>query len=100
MGNYVNNHLEGEYKTYYDNGLLKSEEFINNGLPDGKKTTYHRNGAIERLENYINGKLEGWIKTYFSDGTMMKEEFYKDGRIQRRKEYSREGLLISTFGYN
>jgi len=55
---------------------------------------------LEKIENYLNGKLQGWTKIYYDDGSLMKEEYYIDGLLQRSKTYSRDGLLVSTFGYN
>ena len=69
-------------------------------MKNGKRNTYYRNGALEKIENYINGKLVGWVKTYYNDGSMMKEEYYQEGRVQRSKMYGQNGLLISTYGYN
>jgi len=100
IGNYVLNRLEGNYKSYYENGLLESEQTIVDGVKHGKRNTFYRNGALEKIENYINGKLIGWVKTYYDDGSMMKEEYFADGRLQRSKTYGQNGLLISTYGYN
>ncbi len=54
----------------------------------------------KELKIILNGKLSGWIKSYYDDGSMMKEEYYSAGNLQRSKLYGRDGLLISTYGYN
>ncbi len=65
----------------------------------GKKNSYYDNGAFKQVENYYNGKLDSWLRTYFPSGILMKEEYYKDGKLQRSKEYSTDGDLLSTHGY-
>ena len=59
--NYINGELEGESKSYYKNGVLKSSK------------------------NYKNGKLDGLSTWYFESGTFDEFIYFKDGKRPERK---------------
>ena len=66
--NFVNGKMEGEYKEYYSTGELQLICNYVNGKIEGEYKSYHRNGKIERLCNYVNGKKHGESKVYFDNG--------------------------------
>lgn len=56
-GNYINNKAEGLHKRYNAEGSLWLEEEMSNGQNNGTLKTYFTSGAIKRIEQYKNGKF-------------------------------------------
>jgi len=51
--------LDGEFKSYYDNGQLKLLQNYKNGIKHGVHKSYSDIGDLIYLRNYLNGKLDG-----------------------------------------
>lgn len=69
-GNYVDNKMEGEFRSYF---------------PDGK---------LMLKANYKAGLLEGISYYYFPDGKVQKETKYERNKIIFIKEYDKNGTLL------
>lgn len=69
----------GEYKTYYSDGNLKSVGYYEKGDLVGKFVQYFKNGKIEREENYRNGKLDGESRDFDKNGELRSIRRYRDG---------------------
>jgi antitoxin component YwqK of YwqJK toxin-antitoxin module len=52
----INNKMIGPDKAYYKNGKLRYETYNNNGLRDGKSTSYYEDGQIQQIIIFKNGK--------------------------------------------
>jgi TonB family protein len=48
--------LDGKYKEWFDNGLIKTEIDYKFGIINGKIRTYWINGQLKREDNFENGK--------------------------------------------
>ena len=69
---------------YYENGSIKYEIDLKNGIRDGEMTSYYQNGKIKGIANFKNGKLSGIAISYDSiTGHKLSEIHYdndkKDG---------------------
>ena len=93
--------LAGKYVVYYENGQIFQDLFLENSFiwadgylpaPNGKQTSYYRDGSIKSITNYIKNWDDGDHVSYFKDGSI--EEFlntedliltsyYQNGNIQR-----------------
>ena len=51
--------LDGEFKSYYDDGQLKLLQNYKNGIKNGIHKSYSDIGELIYLRNYVNGKLDG-----------------------------------------
>ena len=51
--------LNGEFKSYYDDGQLKLLQNYKNGIKNGIHKSYSDIGELIYLRNYVNGKLDG-----------------------------------------
>ena len=78
----------GLYTTYYYNGKIKEEYFINDGLKEGIYKKYNDNGYLKNdngyLEiecNYVNNILHGPYKKYHKSGNIEIECNYNEGKI-------------------
>jgi hypothetical protein len=66
---YMNkNKNDGNWKYYYDNGLLECTGNFNDDVPVGKWTWFYKNGSIKSEGAFNNGKPDGrWLK-YNTEG--------------------------------
>ena len=68
--------VEGERKeSFHDNGKLKTQGTIKDGLPNGEWKQYYENGQLEWQGKYVNGKYEGEWKFYHDNGQL--ESIYR-----------------------
>jgi antitoxin component YwqK of YwqJK toxin-antitoxin module len=73
-----NNILIGDYKEFYDTGLLRRHSIFNNdGKIDGFYKTFHKNGKPNIESNYVNNILVGSYKEFSEvDNSIIKEGIY------------------------
>ena len=69
----------GDYREYYDNGTLKLEMQIGNGVPQGTCVVYFENRKPHEIRSYRDGKLHGLWRTYDISGQLISEAEYKNG---------------------
>lgn len=68
----------GEWKDYYENGILKSKYNYHCGLRQGNFFYYHENGNVD------------FIDFYTADKEMGTQEFYENGLLEKISTYSYE----------
>lgn len=80
---YVNDVECGAWRTYFDNGRIKTE-FVYEHVPEGEvasKMRKHTFGnSIDALEEYYNPR-NGEKRFWNSDGSLMKIEVYQDDSL-------------------
>jgi len=89
----------GEFRDYYDNGMVKQQGGYVAGQRSGVWTSYYRGGRRSSVETYDAGKVVKRIR-YRASGPIMKEEsFGKGGRQGRFAVYDVAGKVVheSTF---
>ncbi|HPE55632.1 MAG TPA: hypothetical protein P5514_04635 [Bacteroidales bacterium] len=114
--NFVDDVKQGYTYFYYPNGALWKQINFLDGLEEGigkefskndgrvTKLMYYKKGFITDIEN-INridraGMKQGKWKYFYDDGNLWKEGEYKnDLKNGYFKEYSRDGVLLSTAKY-
>lgn len=62
-------------KGFYEDGSLKFEMPMRNGMLDGAYKKYYPNGNLEMNQNYEDGILKGYSKFFYENSTL-KEEVY------------------------
>jgi antitoxin component YwqK of YwqJK toxin-antitoxin module len=81
--NYIDGILDGKYKYYHGNGILRQSGHIKNHMKDGEIKTYWETGNIKQIENYKRGLNDGVIESYRLDRSLIfKGNYvnnYKDG---------------------
>ena len=79
----------GPFRSWYENGILKTEGAYKRGNRDGTFSSWHSNGQKKEEGNYVDGKMDGpWIH-YDQDGNKSHSYTYKEGK--------KEGLFISWY---
>ncbi|MCQ2966364.1 MAG: toxin-antitoxin system YwqK family antitoxin [Alphaproteobacteria bacterium] len=95
--NYNNfNEFDGLQKYYYETGIIKEESFYKDGIQNGLEKKYHENGQLRYETNYVNGENDHSYKTYYENGKIESETCYKDGDM-KHIEYDENGNIKSEW---
>lgn len=90
----------GTLKEYYENGGIKRDGKLKNGLPDGKMTLYYENGKTLSENNYVDGKKTGIQKYYYQTGILQAEyNALNDALTGTYKDYHDNGKLATEGVY-
>jgi len=71
----------GIAKTYYETGVLESEDPYVDGERNGVLKFYNEEAKLVKAVSYKNSLKEGKTSYFFSDGSVMEEEYYKEGNL-------------------
>ena len=76
-GKYIKGAKNGIWIYYFENGKIQQKGKFKNEIPSGEWTWYYKNGALKRIEYYRKGKLEGSQIEYDINGNEITNgEFY------------------------
>jgi antitoxin component YwqK of YwqJK toxin-antitoxin module len=95
----------GEYRSYYQSGALKTKENRIGGYAKiGKFEHYYESGKMKVSGNYKLtehfGVLDGSLKTFFENGNLQSEAIYKNGKLNGiAKTYSANNELLSEINF-
>lgn len=94
IGKYIKGEKEGTWKTYYENGNLKSVSKYDNGVLIGKFKSYYMNKELESEGEYKNGKKEGEWTYYYQNGEKESSGKYENNKkIKKWKYFNTNGQL-------
>ena len=80
-GYYANNEMSGDWETYYDNGQLKERVRFADNLENGPFIEYHSNGKLAAEGAYLDGDYEhGELKIYDENGQLSRTMMCDQGR--------------------
>lgn len=77
--------------SYHENGQLRHEVTLKNGLPEGLSVNYYPSGAIMSKAYWRNGKKHGPATSYYEDGKIRQESYFERGICQVATDYHNEG---------
>lgn len=120
QGGYSGKLIHGLYSDYYLNNQLKEQGYFNMGLKDGEWKSWSEEGGLKTRVNYKNGQTNGTFYKYDTSGKLIEEgyytngkingklkkyitpdsvkiERYKDGIVQPQQDNAREGWLTRLF---
>lgn len=93
---YVNNIKEGEFKAFYNNGILAVEGTFSKDCINGRHRTYYRSGEIKAKTIFKNGYKEGKYFHLFKNGkTSIIEEYKRDTLVSQITSII--NMLVSTY---
>jgi antitoxin component YwqK of YwqJK toxin-antitoxin module len=71
---------DGNWKEYFEDGILKGEGAYDHDLKVGPWTYYHRNGKLEQTGTYDTlGLLKGYWQWFYDSGLIQRKENFKNG---------------------
>lgn len=84
----------------YSNGKVKMEGNVENGLREGKWTSFYEDGMIWSETNFSKGQKDGATTTWYPSGVKRYEGFYKQNRETGIwKFYDENGNLVQEKKY-
>jgi len=90
----------GNWKYFYPDGILMSEENYENGQLDGPQIIYYQDGQVTEFSSYKKGLLDGISSKYASNGVLIQEITYKKGKLNGLAKYFElNGKLKETGSY-
>ncbi len=69
----------GISRSFYSNGIPRSEVSYVSDILDGQSLYYYPNGNLRTEKNYSRGKLVGFVREYFDTGLLREEYFFREG---------------------
>lgn len=104
-GFFVAGNREGEWKTWYPNGLLQSTVSFSNGKQDGLAQEWYdflvdSKHILKLRGSYTAGSQEGQWQSYFRDGKVETEQHFQTGQLDGTVTYyyeTGEKKLVSHF---
>ena len=92
--------LSGRIVEYYDNGKIKRDFVVKNGLPDGEFKSYYPNKKLAATYTFKDGKLDGVSKKYYESGQLLAETTFRNNKQDGiQKFYLESGRLINERKY-
>jgi antitoxin component YwqK of YwqJK toxin-antitoxin module len=91
----------GKWLYYHKDGKkVIAEEIYQKGELNGESRTFYENGKVTEILNYKNGKLHGKVKRYSEEGTLLDDLLYSEGKMHGLAKYfNAKGELIYTGNY-
>ncbi|HEY8402011.1 MAG TPA: DUF3352 domain-containing protein [Cytophagaceae bacterium] len=69
------------HKEYYDDGSVKLDVDIKNGVKHGNYTEYYPNGKVRIKGKYRNDKKDGTFRFYDEKGKLIEKREYSEGEL-------------------
>ncbi|SNT13900.1 hypothetical protein SAMN05421640_2471 [Ekhidna lutea] len=96
QGEYLGKLLDGKYQLIVKNQLLEQGQF-SDGLKDGEWKYWYDNGLIRRLEEFENGLLNGDFSEYDQNGQHIMSGTYKNGTLHGKVLRGKTKSIIRFF---
>lgn len=77
----IDNNFTGLWRTWHDNGRIKSDCEYVNGKLHGYEKWWYENGQQKQKSNYVNGKLHGYTKVWYENGHPLAKGNFVDGKV-------------------
>ncbi len=97
---YKSGKINGEFKSFFKNGNIKTIDTRVNDIANGVYRKYFENGKLQEEGNLIDNKFDGIIKQYSESGNLLYEfnyfrglkngierHFFSSGKIQIEKNF-------------
>lgn len=99
--NISNGISDGKSEVFYSNGNLKYIGYFNKGKEDGIFKGWYENGILAFEKTFKNGYIDGEYKTWFSDGSIEYETYFNNGNGVTKNFHSNgQKMRILTYKNN
>ncbi|WP_299107542.1 toxin-antitoxin system YwqK family antitoxin [uncultured Winogradskyella sp.] len=92
----------GEWVFYHKNSsdVMIIEHYNDEGLLEGERFVYFKNGKVAESANYKNGELHGESKWFSEQNVLLRHAQYKDGHLEGKTiHYGSDGKKVSEGDY-
>jgi antitoxin component YwqK of YwqJK toxin-antitoxin module len=92
----------GEWVFYHKNSsdVMIIEHYNDEGLLEGERFVYFKNGKVAESANYKNGELHGESKWFSEQNVLLRHAQYKDGHLEGKTiHYGSDGKIVSEGDY-
>ncbi len=98
---YLNGHLHGNEKVFYQSGKLKSLGHFNKGVLTGTVELYYEDGSIQARVNFNNGIKQGRAISYYPDGSKQLEQLFVGGKLDGlHRTWYENGNVMKSIPYS
>jgi antitoxin component YwqK of YwqJK toxin-antitoxin module len=98
QGELERNNQTGEFKYFYNSGIVKAIYEYKSGLVDGNLKRFYPNGKLKSIEQYDLGVQVDTIYNFFENGHMHKTEVLnKDYSLGEPSEKYKKTRLVNSF---
>ena len=94
FSSFAKGNKEGEWKTWYPNGMLKSEYFYQKNQIEGLYSYYDSLGTVTKTETYKKSILDGVTSDFNENGALIKTTDYKKGIVTGFVKEFLEGVVL------
>ncbi len=95
---YKDGYEHGKYREFFEDGSPSRESEYENDLLQGERKTWYRNGKLRSLENFNANDNDGLTVLYNENGTKKAELTYKNDSLHGPvKYYDANGKLIAHY---
>lgn len=85
----------GKCTTTFDNGKIKEEFDLTNGVINGEFKAYYETGQIKSVNTYVSGEQVGEQKEWYENGNLKRTITIDPNTKERKKEYYYDNGQIS-----
>ena len=90
----------GILKNYTPDGYLESVYTMRDGKREGPSVHYYVNGQLKLRVKYVSNRREGLAEMFYKSGEIYRRMNYKDGKLQGiRKTYYKDGSIMGEAPY-
>ena len=94
FSSFAKGNKEGEWKTWYPNGMLKTEYFYQKNQIEGLYSYYDSLGTVTKTETYKKSILDGVTSDFNENGALIKTTDYKKGIVTGFVKEFLEGVVL------
>ena len=98
VATYVNSNIHGDYVTYHPNGRKSEEGEVEHGKYNGEWRTYYKTGDLNQFMNFENDQLNGVYRQFYLSGKLAIEGKFENGlEIGQWNHYYENGNLKEVY---
>ena len=86
-GWYIDGLREGEWFSWYSNGVLWSYGRYSKGMRQGHSEAFHSNGVKQLDQYYKNNEPDSLWQFFANDGRLTMKLLYRDGKLISKEEF-------------
>lgn len=87
--------ISGLDTSYYEDGTLRHEAVLKNGIIEGVSKSYYPNGSLKQELNYKNGEEERFDISYNENGQLLFDSLWSGNKLKNDAYFSYKNELLT-----